>query len=64
MLWQILASLGQVEAMRGDAKQAESRRQQAAAIIATIADHTPGPELRESFLSQPQVKAVLDPATW
>jgi hypothetical protein len=61
MRWQIQAGLSKVEAMRGDAERAEELRKQAAAAITYIAAHTPSAELRGSFLSQPQVKAVLDP---
>jgi tetratricopeptide (TPR) repeat protein len=59
-LWQILATLGDLEEMRGDAAEAEKLREQACEIIRYIADHAGEEEdLRASFLAQPDVVRVL-----
>jgi hypothetical protein len=52
MLWQILAALSEIEI-----DQRATLRQQAQEIVTFIADHCP-PELRESFLSLPNVRAL------
>jgi tetratricopeptide (TPR) repeat protein len=58
MLWRILAALAEVEHARGDLEQAQILRGQAREIIEYIATHTP-PELRESFLNLPDVRALF-----
>jgi tetratricopeptide (TPR) repeat protein len=57
-LWQILASLAQIEE---DADQAAQLRQEAQVSITYIADHISDAELRTSFLSLPAVRAVAAP---
>jgi transcriptional regulator with XRE-family HTH domain/energy-coupling factor transporter ATP-binding protein EcfA2 len=57
-LWQILASLAQIEA---DADQAAQLRREAQAIITDIADHISDAELRASFLNLPAVRTVTAP---
>ena len=59
-LWPILLALGRVETERGNAAEAEALLGKAKEIVDYIADHAGTPELRESFLSIPDVKAVLD----
>ncbi|MBX2999568.1 MAG: AAA family ATPase [Caldilineaceae bacterium] len=54
-LWQILASLAQIEA---DADGAAQLRQDAQAIITYIADHISDDELRNSFLRLPAVRVA------
>ena len=56
--WPILAALAEIEAGRGNATQARTLRQQTRDIITYIADHCP-PDLRASFLSLPDVQAVV-----
>jgi class 3 adenylate cyclase/predicted ATPase len=56
-LWQILADLGRAEAERGSAAEAAALHGQAREIVEYIADHSPA-ELRESFLSLPNVKSL------
>jgi tetratricopeptide (TPR) repeat protein len=58
-LWPVLAALAETEAGRGNTTEAQTLRQQARELIQYIADHCP-PELRASFLSLPEVRAVLD----
>lgn len=66
LLWPILAALGELQARRGDSTSADSLREGAHNIVAYIADHSGAPELRASFCSLPEVRAVLgeraDPA--
>jgi tetratricopeptide (TPR) repeat protein len=57
-LWPILLSLSQLEP---EPTAAEHLRRQAQEIVEAIADHTPTPELRASFLDLPQVRAVFAP---
>jgi tetratricopeptide (TPR) repeat protein len=59
ILWPILAALAETEAGRGNTTAAQTLRQQARELIQYIADHCP-PELRASFLSLPEVRAVPD----
>jgi tetratricopeptide (TPR) repeat protein len=59
-LWPILMSLSQVER---DLTAAAHLRHQAQTIVESIADHTPTPELRTSFLNLPPVRAVFEPVT-
>ena len=56
-LWRILHALGQVEA---DEKEAESLRHTAREIVRFIADRIEQVELRDSFLSLPDVRVVLE----
>jgi tetratricopeptide (TPR) repeat protein len=60
-LWRILYALGEIEAARGNAAEAQSLRQQAREIIQYIADHSP-PELRQTFLNLPEVRRVTGDA--
>jgi tetratricopeptide (TPR) repeat protein len=57
MLWPILFSLSQLE---DDPAEARRLRQQAGEIIHTIAGNINRPNLRETFLNQPRVQAVLE----
>jgi len=59
MMWQILATTVKIEVQRGNEAEAQAQRQQAREIIQYIADHTPKPELRSSFLNLPEVQMVL-----
>ena len=53
-LWQILATLGDLEELRGDAAEAEKWREQACEIIQYIADRAGDEQdLRAAFLAQP-----------
>jgi tetratricopeptide (TPR) repeat protein len=59
-LWQILATLGDLEELQGDEAEAEKRQKQACEIIQYIADRAGDAEdLRASFLAQPEVMRVL-----
>jgi tetratricopeptide (TPR) repeat protein len=60
-LWQAFAGLSEIEIGRGEAEKAARHREQAAALIAYIADHTGSPELRKSFLKRQDVQHVLTP---
>ena len=57
VLWQILASLADVEEACGDADAAEQLRDEARTVVADIAEHAG--ELRDTFLSQPAVAQLL-----
>jgi DNA-binding SARP family transcriptional activator/tetratricopeptide (TPR) repeat protein len=57
VLWQILASLAEVEEACGDGEAAARLRDEARAMVADIAEHA-GP-LRDVFLDQPAVMALL-----
>jgi tetratricopeptide (TPR) repeat protein len=59
MLWQILATLAEFEDWRGNAAAAGELRGRAREIIDYIAAHAGDEELRASFLSQPEVAALL-----
>ena len=59
ILWRILAALAEIENERGNYEQAQALRAQAREVIAYIVEHTP-PELRESFLNVPDVRAVMN----
>jgi tetratricopeptide (TPR) repeat protein len=59
-LWPILLALNEVAAQRGDPTQAEALRRQAHEIVRYIADHIHEPDLRESFLCLPRVRAVIE----
>lgn len=58
-LWPILVTLGELEWQRGRPAKAEAMQQQAREIVEYIARHIGSPELRASFLNQPQVETVL-----
>ncbi|MFQ5595789.1 MAG: AAA family ATPase, partial [Anaerolineae bacterium] len=60
ILWQILATLAEIEDQRGHGVEAENLRAQAREIVEYIADHAGTPELCASFLSLPHVRAVFD----
>ena len=60
MLWQILATLSDLERKSGHEAEAEKLRDQAREIIDYIADHAGTDELRSAFLAQPAVVRVLD----
>lgn len=60
ILWQILAALAEIESRRGHVAEAENLRAQAREVIAFIADHAGTPELCASFLTRPDVRAVLE----
>ncbi|MBI3362184.1 MAG: hypothetical protein HY023_13860 [Chloroflexi bacterium] len=59
-LWPILFALSQIEARRGNEAEAQSLRREACEVVEYIAAHTPTPELRESFLSLPEVSHVIN----
>jgi len=59
ILWRILVALSELEARRDNRAQAESLIEQARRIIEYIADHAGTLELRVSFLSLPDVRAVI-----
>ncbi|MFQ5855112.1 MAG: tetratricopeptide repeat protein [Anaerolineae bacterium] len=63
MLWQILATLAEIEAQRGQVAEAENLRAQAREVIRFIVDHAGRPELRATFLNLPDVRAVLEDST-
>lgn len=58
VLWQILAEAAEMELERGDLEAAERLRQDAKEIVTYIREHAPE-ELRESFVSQAEVKEIL-----
>jgi tetratricopeptide (TPR) repeat protein len=59
ILWQILMTLHDLEAQRGNGAAAQALRQQARELVRYMADHCPL-TLRASFLQTPEVKAVTD----
>jgi tetratricopeptide (TPR) repeat protein len=60
ILWQILASLSELEREVGDQAAAEKRRDEALSVVDDIAAHAG--ELRSAFLSQPGVRQLLGPS--
>jgi hypothetical protein len=58
ILWRILHALSQIES---DPIRAERLRTGARDILEYISEHIDQPELRDSFLNQPDVRAVLEP---
>lgn len=64
-LWEILVARRQVEMERGNSARAKELLQEARTTIHWLADHMPedrarfGTSLRESFLAQPRIQAVL-----
>lgn len=59
LLWQIYATLGELETERGNSIEAKKFHTQAREIIAYIVEHTPS-EFRESFLNLSAVRIVMD----
>jgi tetratricopeptide (TPR) repeat protein len=59
LLWQIYSLLSEMERERGAIPEAEQFQARAREVIDFIVDHTP-PELRDSFLAQPAVHAIMD----
>jgi len=59
ILWQILASLSDLERMRGNELEAENLRRQAREIVCYIAENAGSDALRDSFMVQPAVAQVL-----
>jgi len=57
VLWQILASLANVEEACSDADAAERLRNEARTVVTDIAEHAG--ELRKNFLAQPDVVSLL-----
>jgi tetratricopeptide (TPR) repeat protein len=57
--WEIAAALVRVETQLGNPAQADVWRARGRAAVQFIADHAP-PELHESFLNRPEVRAVMD----
>jgi tetratricopeptide (TPR) repeat protein len=59
LLWQIYATLSEIEKERGNVADAENYRAQARALVAYIVDHTPE-EFQASFLNLHDVHAVME----
>jgi tetratricopeptide (TPR) repeat protein len=59
ILWQILATLSDLEMNSGNQSEAEMLNSQAREIITFIADHIGSESLRDSFLTQPAVEQVM-----
>jgi tetratricopeptide (TPR) repeat protein len=59
-LWPILMAKSQLEGQRGSIAAAQQLHQQAREIVESIASQIHTPELRESFLQQPEVRAVRE----
>ncbi len=59
MLWRILADFAEIERALGDQTEAENLRVQAENIIEYIATHS-SPEIRTTFLAQPDVRRIID----
>jgi tetratricopeptide (TPR) repeat protein len=57
--WQILASLSLIENRRGNVDKAKGLQQQAQQIATYIADHCGSDEMRNIFLSRPDVQALI-----
>jgi hypothetical protein len=58
MLWRILDALGRLES---DPARARELREEARQVIRTIVAHIDEDDLRESFISSPDVRAALRP---
>lgn len=58
LLWQIYATLREMEMARGNLEQANRYQQQVREVLDFIVAHTPQ-EYRESFLNLPKVRAVM-----
>jgi hypothetical protein len=61
-LWQILATLSELERMSGNESEAERLRDQTQAVITYIAGHAGSDELSASFLALPEVRAIVSPS--
>jgi tetratricopeptide (TPR) repeat protein len=59
--WKILALLAEIEAQRGNEAEATQLRQEAGAILDYIIAHIPEDNLRNSFRTLPEVRALLEP---
>jgi hypothetical protein len=59
-LWQILATLSNLERIGGNKSEAEKLRGQAREILDYIAEHAGSAELRATFLAQPAVARLFD----
>ena len=59
ILWQILATLSDLERMGGNKVEAGELRGQAQKILDYIAEHAGSDELRDSFLAQPAAAQLL-----
>ena len=59
ILWQILATISELEMNSGNQSEAEMLNSQAREIITFIADHCGSESLRDSFLTQPIVERVI-----
>jgi class 3 adenylate cyclase/tetratricopeptide (TPR) repeat protein len=59
ILWQILATLSDLERMGGNRAEAGELRGQAQKILDYIAEHAGSDELRDSFLAQPAAAQLL-----
>jgi tetratricopeptide (TPR) repeat protein len=60
-LWQVLLTLGRLEARRGGQAEAQALVGEARALVRAIAGNAGTPELGAKFLSLPDARAVLDP---
>lgn len=61
VLWRIQAALATLEATEGRQVEAESLHRQARATVSIIASNITDPDLAASFLSRPQIAAVMQP---
>jgi len=57
--WPVLVALGELEAERGDAAEAEAFWSQARAIVREVSSHIPTAELRASFLARPELRQLM-----
>ncbi|MGH2541662.1 MAG: hypothetical protein ACRDIB_02625, partial [Ardenticatenaceae bacterium] len=57
--WRILGTLVELETREGNRDDAEKWRHEAEEVIRYIADHAGSPELRSTFLSLPDVRALV-----
>jgi hypothetical protein len=58
-LWLILAGLAEVNSKLGNDEQAEANQEQARKIVELISESLREVGLRESFLGQPRVRALM-----
>ena len=59
-LWKTLLTLSRIETARGNHAEAQALAGEAQAFVTAIADAVDAPELRDTFLSLPDVQAVLE----
>ena len=59
-IWQIQARIGELHERRGEAEQAREAFSRAAQTLTTLAQKIGDEELREGFLSAPQVRRLLE----